>query len=181
MATQAPDHVTGPQQIPARLAQREPSSIFAPWPDRLRSSALILLVAGLVLAALAIFGELQAARAVAAFVCIACAALVDQPLLPVSIDAVKATGTAGAAEPYPIQFTCSLADNKAEFTDGLLYHRGTELIVVPVLEKLSGGLLVRNRDSTVVLTVPGGTLKPGKYTVTLIGARTSRRWTVQVH
>jgi hypothetical protein len=109
------------------------------------------------------------------------AALIDQPLLPVSIDAVKATGTAGAAEPYPIQFTCSLADNKAEFADGLPYHRGTELIVVPVLEKLSGGLLVRNRDSTVVLTVPGGTLKPGKYTVTLIGARTSRRWTVQVH
>ena len=107
--------------------------------------------------------------------------LIDQPLLPVSIDAVAAAGSVGESQPYPIQFTCSLADNKAQLTDGLLYHRGTELIVVPVLEKLSSGLLARNRDSTVVLTVPAGTLKPGKYTVTLIGARASRRWTLQVH
>jgi two-component system phosphate regulon sensor histidine kinase PhoR len=92
MAIQAPDHVTGPQQIPARLAQREPSSIFAPWPDRLRSSALILLVAGLVLAALAIFGELQVARAVAAFVCIVCAALVPWRLHNVDASSPEALG-----------------------------------------------------------------------------------------
>ncbi|WP_439926088.1 ATP-binding protein [Nitrobacter sp. JJSN] len=49
---------------------------FASWPDRLRRSALILLVAGLVLAALAVFGGLQASRAIAAFVCIVGAALV---------------------------------------------------------------------------------------------------------
>ncbi|WP_412773697.1 ATP-binding protein [Nitrobacter sp.] len=48
----------------------------ASWPDRLRRSALILLVAGLVLVALAVFGGLQSSRAIAAFVCIAAAALV---------------------------------------------------------------------------------------------------------
>jgi two-component system phosphate regulon sensor histidine kinase PhoR len=48
----------------------------ASWADRLRRSALILLVAGLVLAALAVFGGLQPSRAIAAFVCIAAAALV---------------------------------------------------------------------------------------------------------
>jgi two-component system phosphate regulon sensor histidine kinase PhoR len=52
------------------------SSIFTPWPDRLRHSALILLAAGLALAALVVFGELSAARAGAVFVCIAAAALV---------------------------------------------------------------------------------------------------------
>ena len=36
-----------------------PPSIFASWPDRLRRSALILLVAALVLAALVVFGGLQ--------------------------------------------------------------------------------------------------------------------------
>ncbi|MBN9041897.1 MAG: PAS domain-containing protein [Rhizobiales bacterium] len=76
MATPAPDDVTAAQQIAAQLAQRDGLSLFSFWPDRLRHSALILLVAGLVLAALAVFGELPAARAVAAFVCIVCAALV---------------------------------------------------------------------------------------------------------
>jgi two-component system phosphate regulon sensor histidine kinase PhoR len=48
----------------------------ASWSDRLRRSALILLVAGLVLAALALFGGLQPSRAIAALVCIVGAALV---------------------------------------------------------------------------------------------------------
>ena len=53
-----------------------PASLFASWPDRLRHSAIILLVAGLALAVLVIVGELGLARAGAAFVCIAAAALV---------------------------------------------------------------------------------------------------------
>src|SRR5436190_15713142 len=52
------------------------SSFFAPWPDRLRHSAIILLAAGFVLSVLVAIGELGLARAVAAFICIAAAALV---------------------------------------------------------------------------------------------------------
>src|SRR4029079_11759898 len=52
------------------------SSFFAPWPDRLRHSAIILLAAGIVLSVLVAFGDLALARAVAAFICIAAAALV---------------------------------------------------------------------------------------------------------
>src|SRR3954471_282088 len=52
------------------------SSIFAPWPDRLRHSAIILLAAGLALCALVVLADLSPARAVAVFVCIAAAALV---------------------------------------------------------------------------------------------------------
>ncbi|MET0445049.1 MAG: two-component sensor histidine kinase, partial [Pseudorhodoplanes sp.] len=52
------------------------STIFSPWPDRLRHSAIILLVAGLALVALVFFGELSPPRAAIAFVCITCAALV---------------------------------------------------------------------------------------------------------
>src|ERR1700738_3328550 len=52
------------------------SSIFSPWPDRLRHSAIILLAAGLALAVVVVFGELSPARAAAIFVCIAAAALV---------------------------------------------------------------------------------------------------------
>lgn len=52
------------------------STVFSPWPDRLRHAAIILLVAGLALVALVLFGELSAQRAVIAFVCITGAALV---------------------------------------------------------------------------------------------------------
>src|SRR3954465_5729558 len=52
------------------------SSLPSPWPDRLRHSAVILLVACLALAALVVFGELSAARALVVFGCIAAAAMV---------------------------------------------------------------------------------------------------------
>jgi two-component system phosphate regulon sensor histidine kinase PhoR len=52
------------------------SSFFAPWPDRLRHSAIILLAAGLALCALVLLADLSPARAVAVFICIAAAALV---------------------------------------------------------------------------------------------------------
>jgi two-component system phosphate regulon sensor histidine kinase PhoR len=52
------------------------SSVFSPWPDRLRHSAIILLAAGLALAVLVAFGGLTLLGAIAVFVCIAAAALV---------------------------------------------------------------------------------------------------------
>ncbi|MFL6828015.1 MAG: ATP-binding protein [Bradyrhizobium sp.] len=52
------------------------SSLFSPWSDRLRHSAIILLAASLALAVLVALGELSALRAVTALACIAAAALV---------------------------------------------------------------------------------------------------------
>jgi two-component system phosphate regulon sensor histidine kinase PhoR len=52
------------------------STIFSPWPDRLRHSAIILLAAGLALTGLVIFGELSPSWAVLVFICVAGAALV---------------------------------------------------------------------------------------------------------
>src|ERR1700710_2503069 len=52
------------------------STFFAPWPDRLRHAAIILLVAAIALSVLVFMAELSAARAAAVFLCIAAAALV---------------------------------------------------------------------------------------------------------
>src|SRR3954453_4829694 len=52
------------------------SSYLPPWSDRLRHSAIILLVAGLALSVFVATGELGLARAVAIFFCTAAAALV---------------------------------------------------------------------------------------------------------
>src|SRR5947207_6291004 len=51
-------------------------SFFSPWPERLRHSAVVLLVAGLALSTLVLFEELSPLRAAAVFACIAAAALV---------------------------------------------------------------------------------------------------------
>jgi two-component system phosphate regulon sensor histidine kinase PhoR len=58
------------------MATDASSSIFSPWPDRLRHSAIILLAAALALAALVLFGEVSPATAAIVFVCVAGAALV---------------------------------------------------------------------------------------------------------
>ena len=58
------------------MAIDDSSSIFSPWPDRLRHSAIILLAAGLALTMLVAFGELSLMRAAAVFICIGAAALV---------------------------------------------------------------------------------------------------------
>jgi two-component system, OmpR family, phosphate regulon sensor histidine kinase PhoR len=52
------------------------ASFFSPWPERLRHSAIVLLVAGLALSVLVVFDELTPLRAVTVFACIAAAALV---------------------------------------------------------------------------------------------------------
>src|SRR5262245_31435704 len=53
-----------------------PSSFFAPWPDRLRHAAIILVTAGLALTVLVTLGELPPVPACAVFALIAAAALV---------------------------------------------------------------------------------------------------------
>jgi two-component system phosphate regulon sensor histidine kinase PhoR len=58
------------------MATDASSSIVGSWPDRLRHSAIILLAAGLALAALVIFGDLSATLAALVFICVAGAALV---------------------------------------------------------------------------------------------------------
>jgi two-component system, OmpR family, phosphate regulon sensor histidine kinase PhoR len=57
-------------------APPSPSSFFSPWPERLRHSAVVLLVAGLALSLLVVFDELSPLRAAAVLACMAAAALV---------------------------------------------------------------------------------------------------------
>jgi two-component system phosphate regulon sensor histidine kinase PhoR len=56
------------------------SSLAAPWSDRIKRAAIILLVTGLVLGGLVALTDLSLARGVFAFVCIAAAALVPWQL-----------------------------------------------------------------------------------------------------
>jgi len=107
--------------------------------------------------------------------------LVDVPQLPTEIVTVSAAPTANSMFAYPIGFKCTLPDNKQQLAGAALYVHGDELVIVPDFDRLSGGLLSRSRESVVRVTVPAGALRPGQYHVTLVGARSSRSWTLQVH
>jgi two-component system, OmpR family, phosphate regulon sensor histidine kinase PhoR len=58
------------------LDASSPPTMFAPWPDRLRHSAIILLVAALALGGLVLTDQLLLFQAIGVFLCIAAAALV---------------------------------------------------------------------------------------------------------
>jgi hypothetical protein len=105
----------------------------------------------------------------------------EKPTLPDSISAVAAPSSANVLMPYSFQFTCTLPDKKYIVADTYVCLKENEIAVITNLEPISGGLLSRSRDSAVVLTLPPGTLKPGDYRVSVIGAQNSVQWTLQVH
>jgi len=106
--------------------------------------------------------------------------LVEKPLLPESIISAVAAPIASATEPYAIQFACTVPDHREHLAGAELYVYEVEITVVPIFEKNGGELLSRTRDSTVLLMVPAGKLKPGHYTVTIVGARRSQSWMLDV-
>jgi len=106
--------------------------------------------------------------------------LLEKPLLPAEVLSVFAAPTTNSLFSYPIEFTCTLPDNKQQLGGAQLYLRGEEIYIVPDFERLTGGLLARTRENLIHLTVPAGAFKPGQYRVVLLGARASRSWRLDV-
>jgi hypothetical protein len=107
--------------------------------------------------------------------------LVDEPKLPAEILSVSAAPHATASEPYLVQFSCTLPDDRQQLAGAQLYVRNDEIFLVPNFEHLGGELIARSRENVVLLTVPAGALKSGNYQVSVLGARASKTWTLQVH
>jgi hypothetical protein len=107
--------------------------------------------------------------------------LVEKPLLPLEITSVSAPVSASSGIDYQVALEYTLADNRRQLCGAHLYERGGELVIVADFEQLHGGLLARTREGSALLTVPPGTLRPGKYRVTLVGERSSRTWELSVH
>lgn len=106
--------------------------------------------------------------------------LVETPQLPLSIKTVFAAPENPASLPYPVLFTCALADQKHQLGGAQVFVRSQSVIIVPQFEPLGGDLTARSKESPVVITLPGGALKPGHYTVHLAGGAQSKQWTVEV-
>ncbi len=106
--------------------------------------------------------------------------LLDKPLLAAEVDEVSAAPVAHALLHYTIDLRYTQPDHRQQLGGAEAYVQGEEIWIAPELEKLHGDLLARNRQNSVRLTFPAGSLKPGQYRVTALGASASRTWSLQV-
>ncbi len=107
-------------------------------------------------------------------------ALVEIPQLPVSFGNITAASESASMLPYPVVVTCLLDDQKHQLGGAQVFVRGESVVIVPQFEPLRGELTARTKESTVVITLPAGALKPGPYHVHLAGRDQSRQWKLAV-
>ena len=77
-------------------------------------------------------------------------------------------------------FRLQPARQQAGARDRTGFLHDNDLVVVPQLERLTGELLARSMEATLLVTVPGGSLKPGRYTVTVVASTGSKQWPLEV-
>jgi hypothetical protein len=106
--------------------------------------------------------------------------LVEPPLLPTDITSVAAAPTADSQQPYSIQLTCALPGDKQQLSGAELFVRNDTLVITPTFETVGGDLQTRSRQAAVLLTIAPGTLRPGRYTVTVVAQNASRSWPLLV-
>ncbi len=106
--------------------------------------------------------------------------LVEPPQLPAEIAGVVAAPSAIATESYAIQATCTLPNDRYQLSGADIFVRGENVVIAPTFDRLGGEMSVRSRQSTVLLTIPPETLKPGKYVVTLVAEHASQTWPLEV-
>jgi hypothetical protein len=106
--------------------------------------------------------------------------LVETPQLPAEITNVTAAPNANTLQSYEIKVSVALPDDKRQLAGAELFLKNESAIITPTFEPVAGDLQARSRQSTVLLTIPPGVLKPGTYTVVLVGERESRSWRLEV-
>lgn len=106
--------------------------------------------------------------------------LIDRPLVPSEFLRVSAAPTALANAPYSFDFVCTQPNHDELPAQTQLYQRRQELVIIVGYERNSDGLKSPRLEFTAQVTIPANTLMAGTYQATLIGARESRRWTIEV-
>jgi len=176
------------------LHYRKPGKAFEPYRD-LKKQANVhrLLSAGFHRAALIaerpadLYPSLPSGSAKAATASIAgglpaslAESLIEVPTLPTTVGSVQAPASISALLPSVIEFTASLNDKKDTLHSAHLYSKDSELYLLVHFEHLPGELQSRSRENVVRLTIPGGTLQPGSYSVTLVATQRSESWRLEV-
>lgn len=106
--------------------------------------------------------------------------LIDKPLVPAAVLSVRTPARTRSDATYTLQFSCNQPDHGEHFATARAYRRGNQVTILPAFEPLQGDLQSRFLETTVNLTFPAGTLAPGTYQLTLVGARGSQTWPLDV-
>ncbi len=106
--------------------------------------------------------------------------LVEAPRLPESYRDLAAPAEFASADSPRLQFTARYAGQHEQLGGAEVYLHHESVVIVPTFEPVPDNLTARSRESTVLVTLPPGLLKPGQHIFTLAGARDSARWTVLV-
>ncbi len=107
-------------------------------------------------------------------------ALARPPSLPTEITAVGAAAETTPLIAYQINFICALASADEQLVGAQVFQKGDRLVVLPQMEKITGGPRARSADAVMLLTIPAGTLKPGHYAVTVAAVARAKQWTLEV-
>jgi hypothetical protein len=109
------------------------------------------------------------------------AAFAEPPVLAAAADRATAPDQVARGEPYRVHFNARLADQHLQLDRVEALVRGTELVLIPTLERLPGReLLSRWADADYLATVPTDRLEPGRYTVRLATRGPALEWTLEV-
>lgn len=108
--------------------------------------------------------------------------LVDKPALLRSIDQVSAPASVEPGADYTGCFTGSLSDLKYQLGDILLYRRGSDLVLVPIIEHLPGKeLYSRWSDASYCFTFSTQAMPRGTYHVSLFAQGPAAQWTFRIN
>lgn len=101
----------------------------------------------------------------------------EKPKLLDSIDRVTAPASIIHGDDYTLYFTASLANQKAQLGELMLFHRGNDLVLIPSTEKLPGSeLMSRWNDANFAATFSTNTLPPGRYTARVVAQGPAATW-----
>ncbi len=106
-------------------------------------------------------------------------ALARASALPTDISAASAAAQGSAPVAYQVLFTGAFPADQ-QLADVLVFQRDNRVVIIPQSEPAEGGLRARSDSTAVLLSVPAGTLKPGRYAATLVAAHGSKQWTLEI-
>lgn len=105
----------------------------------------------------------------------------EPPRLLATVDKVVAPALVSHGADYSAYFTATLASQKAQLGELVLYRKGNELVLVPSLEALPGKeLRSRWSDSTYGVSFSTAHLPPGRYRMRIVARGPAAEWSFTI-